>query len=85
MSFIHDFGPAKAKPSQEAVKPCPSKVVQFKATLDGQRTLKDGGLSITLGLDETEFLSVAKLLAMRSFVLDVTITPEEAKTYGEKK
>ena len=76
MTFIHDFGQAAPKPIP------PSREVKFKATIEGQRALKDGGLNITLGLSEGEVVAVAKLLAMRGFILDVTILPEEAKKYG---
>lgn len=70
--FKHDFGEKKKKPQM----PVASHSVEFLATIEGQRALRDGGLSITLGLAEREFVVIAQLLAMRNMVLRVMITPE---------
>lgn len=87
MAFDYDAGES-TKQREELKKKYSSsqwdKRVEFKATLEGQRALKDGGLNVTLGLSEDEYVGVAKLLAMRGFVLNVTVVPEIEKTYGGK-
>jgi len=77
MSFEHDFGaPAKRRSPQVKTG------VTFSAVLESQRSLKDGGMNITLGLDETEVLAVMKLLTMRNCILEVTVVPKIPETYG---
>lgn len=80
MAFEHDFGDARPakKPPQNATG------VSFKAILESQRSLKDGGMTITLGLDEGEILAVMKLLALRNCILKVTVEPEIPGTFGKE-
>lgn len=75
MSFEHDFTKKNIAPDRVESS------VRFIATLEGQRSLKDGGLQITLGLAENEFVSVAKLLAMRNMWLEVNVIARDPDTF----
>jgi len=61
-SFKHDFGDS---PKKEEIKK-EIRTVCFKASIEGLRSLKDGEISLHLGLSGKEYVNVAKLLAAKN-------------------
>ncbi|HUT85951.1 MAG TPA: hypothetical protein VMW66_03845 [Elusimicrobiales bacterium] len=78
-SFKHNFDKPKKEEKQDK-----SPTVTFKASIEGLASLKDGGITLRLGLSGNEYITTAKLLAAKNEnkLLDIFAQIIEPKTLG---
>jgi hypothetical protein len=83
-TFEYDAGEPKQEKEPEKPKRPQVNSIDFIASIEGLTLLKDGGVNLRLGINASECITIAKIMAARSNnqILKVFAEIKEPEQYG---